>query len=173
MRKKWKPPAQLTYDETGEAIGEAERAMQTCREEVAAACAKASTALVGVAERITGGSYAYRMSGGRCAVMERFPDTTWEEMAELFRILGGPIRLEILRNLSYSQALSVSELTDRLPRGSKPGIRAALEELTKAGFIEEVPVKSAGREKYYQAIPDSKLVMIFNHMTFGVRNEDQ
>jgi DNA-binding transcriptional ArsR family regulator len=173
MRKKWKPPAQLTYEETGEAINEAEQAMQAYREEVAAAHAKAQDKVADIAERITGGSYAYRVSGGRCTLMERFPDMTWEEAAEFFRVLGGPVRLEILRHLSYSSALSVSDLADRLPKGSKPGVRAALEELTRVGWIAEVQVKDAGREKYYQAVPDNKLVLIFNHITFGVRNEDQ
>ncbi|UGQ11944.1 metalloregulator ArsR/SmtB family transcription factor [Yinghuangia sp. ASG 101] len=67
------------------------------------------------------------------------------EPAQVFRALGDPIRLSIVRQIAASQELACSALEDTLPV-SKPTISYHTKILRQAGIIE---VRKNGRNFFY------------------------
>lgn len=75
-----------------------------------------------------------------------------ETYAELFKVLGDPIRLRILSLLAAEGCAptSVNQIT-RLMGLSQPTISHHLKKLTDAGFLVRIP---EGRTVYHQVVPE-------------------
>jgi DNA-binding transcriptional ArsR family regulator len=71
--------------------------------------------------------------------------TTAEEIAELFRVLGDPTRIEILRHLSMADEVACTTLDDILPI-SKSTISYHIKALKTAGLLT---VRKDGRWYHY------------------------
>ncbi len=79
------------------------------------------------------------------STMDHLPDAAFDRVAEYFRSLAEPMRLQVLSTLRQGER-SVGELADLLTT-SVPNMSRHLNHLCKAGFIER---ESRGTSVYYR-----------------------
>lgn len=149
-----------------------ERVVPERVERIAAEASQLQEELTQLTAELKNAGYGYSRSGGSCEAIARMEGVGWDEIKEgFFLVLGAPLRCQILYYYTFWPALSIPDLEDLFMQDgikcSQIGLRKAVDELEKHGYLEEAPRKG-GKEKYYQTVGANPFVIIFNHITFNI-----